>query len=567
MLFDHNISVYNECDEALKKNRVLLIVSATGTGKSHLVAEYLERHDLKGLVVCPKTALFSQWTGLTDRVDVISYSKLCGMGNEALKGYDVYILDEAHHAGSPVWGAAVERLKGIEGKKVIGLTAEPQRYSDGIDVAHTVFDNSVVYGYDIANAVDAKILPKSTFVSAVYDIRRYIGGEVKDEKARQKLIAKLELTEPNVLSIIDILRRHMPNGWRKGVVFVESIADISEAESLLREAFPKMKVFSIHSNMCRRQVDRVMDTFRRVRAGFLVSVDMLNEGLHVPHVNTVVMLRRTESPMIFFQQIGRCLMPGNTKVVIFDLVANYKSLRLAPSKNIQCSPFQTPPTQYTLPEQTIVFDYTRDTFSALDEIRLALSNYWTPEEDDILRVHYPNEGTRCAPLLPRHSPSSISRRASALGIRKELVWTPEMDRILLDYYKSGFSVVRNMIPVHISSSGITNRAHKLGLSKLKHPWTAEEDDILRKYYPIEGTGVASRIDPNISKDAITKRAKKLNIRFSLRTWSDDEIEIVRKFYPIHGTSISSMLPSRSRDAIQNKAASLGISFVKNPAAS
>ena len=60
----------------------------------------------------------------------------------------------------------------------------------------------------------------------------------------------------------------------------------------------------------------------------LFSINMLNEGLHVNEVSGVVLLRPTESPNIFYQQIGRCLKAGlSYSPVIFDFVNNFRSIR------------------------------------------------------------------------------------------------------------------------------------------------------------------------------------------------------------------------------------------------
>ena len=60
----------------------------------------------------------------------------------------------------------------------------------------------------------------------------------------------------------------------------------------------------------------------------MFAIDMLNEGLHIPEVGAVILLRPTESPNIFYQQIGRCMEVGKDHVpVIFDLVNNFQNLR------------------------------------------------------------------------------------------------------------------------------------------------------------------------------------------------------------------------------------------------
>ena len=61
---------------------------------------------------------------------------------------------------------------------------------------------------------------------------------------------------------------------------------------------------------------------------------MLNEGLHIDGVEAVILLRKTSSPNIHYQQIGRCLASGNTdSPIIFDLVNNFTNIRSSNLKN------------------------------------------------------------------------------------------------------------------------------------------------------------------------------------------------------------------------------------------
>ena len=60
----------------------------------------------------------------------------------------------------------------------------------------------------------------------------------------------------------------------------------------------------------------------------LFAIDMLNEGLHIPDVGAVILLRPTESPIIFYQQIGRCMQVDTAHTpIIFDFVNNFKSIK------------------------------------------------------------------------------------------------------------------------------------------------------------------------------------------------------------------------------------------------
>ena len=78
--------------------------------------------------------------------------------------------------------------------------------------------------------------------------------------------------------------------------------------------------------------DRNLDDFKKSHSKdtvhLLFAIDMLNEGLHLPDVGAVILLRPTESPIVFYQQIGRCIQVGADQApIIFDFVNNFRSIR------------------------------------------------------------------------------------------------------------------------------------------------------------------------------------------------------------------------------------------------
>lgn len=561
-LFDHNISVYNALETAMSNSRAAIIVSATGTGKSFLVTEYVSSHNLKALIICPTHAIMAQWSAISDKLDSISYSKFSNMELVDLDPYDILVFDEAHHAGSPVWGNAFKRVMDNTDKPVIGLTADPVRYSDHFtDVSLSLFGGNTVYGYSTAEAIDAKILPVGEYVCALIDVEKEIQG-LKQKNVEDHLISKLQMTLENVGSISGILKKHMPAGWRKGVVFSDDIRSIPEAEALVHEAFPKARVLTVHSGMSRKTVMRTLSEFGRMRAGYLVAVNMLNEGVHIPFVNTVIMLRRTSSPSIYIQQLGRCLVPGNKKIIMFDFVGNHKNLQRMyhGQRGRMGSPNLA--RRFDLPKQTIIHDYSKDVLDVLSEIERSISNSWTPQEDALLISHYPLEGTRCAYLFPRHSVCGVACRAKALGLHIPPKWTTAMDQILRDYYKTNLLLAQSLLETSgVSKSSIRSRARALGLTSpsSNHVWTSWEDDIIRKYYPVEGRTVAARLN-GLPKDVIRRRAKKLGVGCGKYKdkWSEEELRLLRDHLNEGVNAVSALLPGRSVKAILTKSQELGI---------
>ena len=94
----------------------------------------------------------------------ITYQKLARLTDEEIQELDadIIILDEFHHCGAPEWGKGVERLlQRNEGAIVLGLSATPVRYTDGLrDMADELFENNVASEMTLEEAIEREILPK-----------------------------------------------------------------------------------------------------------------------------------------------------------------------------------------------------------------------------------------------------------------------------------------------------------------------------------------------------------------------------------------------------------------------
>ena len=117
-------------------------------------------------MICPKVSICQQWDSVSDNVATMTYQKFCNEPD--VSAYDCYIFDEAHHTGASKWGEAVKNLMANTDKPIIGLTADPKRYLDGgRDVGQELWDGNIIYGLDLNQAIEKKVLPGGTFVCAL----------------------------------------------------------------------------------------------------------------------------------------------------------------------------------------------------------------------------------------------------------------------------------------------------------------------------------------------------------------------------------------------------------------
>lgn len=334
-LLEHNVETYqNLCKEMEKHNKVALI-QATGTGKSYIISKYIEEHCNNALILVPANAIGDQWQKLLPDTEVKTYQAMAkGIDGE----YDLIVADEMHHLGSDVWGQKfIEYFMQNPNQKVIGATATEIRYLDNArDMVEEIFDGIAVRGVDLATAIDKGILPTFKYVVANFGTEKdFIEYKEKicridDEQIRDNLGKRLELCMQNQISIKNALHENLCFGKHRIVVFLNGLFDIEKATTMFEEIFPECQCLYVSS------MEKPKDNYTAIKKfqtsnkdiSILLSVDMLNEGVHVDGVDAVVMFRNTESPQIYFQQIGRALAARKTIVpTVFDFAYNANNIK------------------------------------------------------------------------------------------------------------------------------------------------------------------------------------------------------------------------------------------------
>ena len=343
LLMEHNVPVYEEFCKCLEENHECILITATGTGKSYIVEEFLQQHNEVALVVVPRVSIKQSWEELSSNVSVVTYQWFSKHYKELIDHFVYVVFDEAHHIGGDgPWGEAVREFKDLSTDTYfIGLTADSVRYTDkNKDVAEREFDGHIVYGYELSEAINLGILPNAKYVTALFDvpsIRKSLFNSIKfrfmakpNVEKTKELFGRLDMAMKNTMSIDQILRYHLDKLVdRKGIVFVDSIDKIMPVVSLMRKIFKHEMILYIHSNLSQEENKETIELFKSLSHGYIVTVDMFNEGVHIDGVNTIIMLRKTHSPSLYKQQIGRALSSSNStgQIYIFDFVGNSISVQ------------------------------------------------------------------------------------------------------------------------------------------------------------------------------------------------------------------------------------------------
>jgi superfamily II DNA or RNA helicase len=236
--------------------------------------------------------------------------------------FDVVVVDEFHHAAAPSYRALLERVRPVE---LLGLTATPER-SDGVPVLEW-FENRIAAELRLWDAIDQhRLSPFAYFgVHDGLDLREipWIRGRGYDVES---------LSNPFTAT----------DAWARKVVaeVAGRIGDVSRMRALgfcvsVQHARYMARVFSVSGIPSTAVWADSPDDERRAaladlaatRVNVVFSVDLFNEGVDIPAVDTLLLLRPTDSPTLFLQQLGRGLRrtAGKTVCTVLDFVGRHRS--------------------------------------------------------------------------------------------------------------------------------------------------------------------------------------------------------------------------------------------------
>jgi superfamily II DNA or RNA helicase len=319
-----------------------LVIAATGTGKT-----YMSAFDVKN--VNPKKLLF-----IVHREDILSkakssfellldgHSRTFGLftGNYKQQQadyvfatiqtisrcfrefrndeFDYVIIDEAHHATSPTYQ---EVINYFEPSFLLGMTATPER-SDSLNV-FDVFDNNVAIEVRLHEALENELVVPFHYFG-ITDIEGIDLSNVNIDDIAE-LTKRLKVNE-RVDFIIDQMNFYGYDGdVRKGLGFCVSIEHAQYmASEFNRRGYKSICLFGADSPDVREQyISRLESDEDELE--FIFTVDIFNEGVDIPSVNTVLMLRPTNSPIVFIQQLGRGLRKYTYKIflTVLDFIGNH----------------------------------------------------------------------------------------------------------------------------------------------------------------------------------------------------------------------------------------------------
>ena len=332
-------------------NRALLI-SATGTGKTYASA-FAMRH------FNPRRVLFLAHREQVLKQSIASYKRVLGktktygllsgsshdtsqdylfatmqtmskdsyLSQFAPNAFDIIVVDEVHRAGS----ASYQKIMGhFKPKFYLGMTASPDR-PDGFDI-YGLFNNEIAYEIRLQGALENNLLCPFHYFG-ITDLE--VNGQPIDDLSEFSHL----VSDERVSYVIEQADYFGYSGERvKGLVFCRTKREARAlSDAFNARGFSTVMLSGDDSQETReRAIARLVANPGEAafieRLDYIFTVDIFNEGVDIPEVNQVIMLRPTESPIVFVQQLGRGLRKADGKefVVVLDFIGNYANNYMIP---------------------------------------------------------------------------------------------------------------------------------------------------------------------------------------------------------------------------------------------
>ncbi|KEI35065.1 DNA repair helicase Rad25 [Francisella sp. W12-1067] len=351
-----------------------LIISATGTGKT-----FLSAFDVA--LVKPKRCLFvvhrtNIATKAKDTFAKIIKDKKLGLYTGSSKSqadylfatiqtlkdpkvfssfqadeFDYIIIDEVHHAEANSYKKILGYFKP---KFLLGMTATPERTDTG-DI-FKLFDYNIAYEIRLHQALEQDLLCPFHYF-AIEDFY------LESEKVLAKDFAKLT-SDFRINHIVGKMNFYGFSGQhRSALMFVSNVNEAKELATKLNQRGIKSQALTSQDSEYTR--DLAISKLESYSLEVIVTVDIFNEGIDIPCINQVILLRPTQSSIVYIQQLGRGLRKFKDKkfVVVLDFIANYENNFLIPVAlsqdnsydKDQLKKFVVSPNNYISGKSTITF--------------------------------------------------------------------------------------------------------------------------------------------------------------------------------------------------------------------
>ena len=233
--------------------------------------------------------------------------------------FDYIVVDEVHRSGAQTYKKVIEYFKP---KFMLGMTATPER-TDNINI-YELFDYNIAYEIRLQEAIEERLIaPFHYFGVTAYSKDGRDIEEVED--------LRYLASDERIDHLIEKMNYYGHSGNKvKGLLFTSRVDEAEAVSNNLNERGYKTSYLTGNNSHDERE-----SAIRKLESGkldYIVTVDIFNEGIDIPSVNQVIMLRETQSSIIFIQQLGRGLRLHKDKefATIIDFIGNYRNNYMIP---------------------------------------------------------------------------------------------------------------------------------------------------------------------------------------------------------------------------------------------
>ena len=330
-------------------NEAGLVVLATGLGKTWLSAfdsvrfgarrvlfvahrEEILDQAMRTFRAIRPSAVLGKYTGTEKVHDAdVTFASVQTLGRKVHlsrfnpDAFDYVVIDEFHHASAATYRRVLDHF---EPSFMLGLTATPER-TDGADLLALCGEN-LVYRCDLVEGIRRGLLSVFDYFG-VPDEVNYENIPWRNGRFDENELTNRLAVESRAANALDQLRRR---GGKRTIGFCVSQRHADYMHSHFSAA--GLRTAAVHSGPTSAPRADSLIRLQKGELDVLFAVDMFNEGVDVPDVDSILMLRPTESPVLFLQQLGRGLRRREGKrLKVIDYIGNHRAFLIKPKSLFQ----------------------------------------------------------------------------------------------------------------------------------------------------------------------------------------------------------------------------------------
>jgi superfamily II DNA or RNA helicase/HKD family nuclease/diadenosine tetraphosphate (Ap4A) HIT family hydrolase len=235
--------------------------------------------------------------------------------------FDYIVVDEFHHAEARTYRRLIDYFRPTFS---LGLTATPER-TDGADLL-ALCDQNLVYRCDLTEGIRRELLCPFRYFGVPDDVD-YRNIPWRNKRFDLDELTAAVATQARAENCLDQYRKR---AGKRTIAFCVSQRHADFMADFFRKS--GLRSVAVHSGLQTAPRAKSLEQLRDGELDVICSVDILNEGVDLPELDTVMMLRPTESRIIWLQQFGRGLRRGNfgKKLTVIDYIGNHRTFLMKP---------------------------------------------------------------------------------------------------------------------------------------------------------------------------------------------------------------------------------------------